>query len=181
MQMRVSISIILLVVFSCKSRLSSETTTLDLSNQNLTTIPDSVFSLVNLRVLYLGNSFTLYPPLSALQQEGPSGSHMNKIIQSSDEIGRLQNLRVLNLTAVDLRSLPKGMIKLEHLDTLDVSFNLHFTVSNELTTLEKMHSLKYLNIVGTKSDQATIDHLRKLLPNTKIVTELKEVLEEIPE
>jgi hypothetical protein len=79
MQMRFLNSIILLFFVSCKFPAGSETTTLDLSNQNLTTIPDSVFSLKKLEYLNLGNSFTMYPPLSALHQEGPSGDRMNKL------------------------------------------------------------------------------------------------------
>jgi Leucine-rich repeat (LRR) protein len=126
--------------------------------------------MVNLRVLYIGNSFTMYPPMAI------TGPNMNKIKQFPDKIGQLQNLKVLNLTAVDLRSLSKGIIELNQLDTLDVSFNAQLNISNELVTLDKMLWLKYLNIVGTNADRSAIEHLRKSLPNTKISSDFEELL-----
>ena len=179
MHMRALSLIVVLLLFSCKARLSSPTTTLNLSNQRLTAIPDSIFSLVNLENLYLGNAYTIYPPLSALGGEGPSGRNMNQIMQIPDDIGQLQNLRTLDLAANDLRSLPKGMMKLGRLDTLDLSFNKNFIVSKELNTLAKMHSLKYLNIAGTHADQTSIDKLQKSLPSTKVVIRLDEIIEDI--
>ena len=179
MHMRTLSLIVVLLLFSCKPRLSSPTTTLNLSNQRLTAIPDSIFSLVNLENLYLGNAYTIYPPLSAFGGEAPSGRNMNQIRQIPNDIGQLQNLRTLDLAANDLRSLPKGMMKLGRLDTLDLSFNKNFIVSKELNTLAKMRSLKYLNIVGTHADQASIDQLQKSLPSTKVVTRLDEIIEDI--
>jgi len=179
--MRTSILIIILILFSCKTRLSSNTTALDLSNQKLKSIPDSVFLLVNLKYLYLGNSFTLYPPLSALGQDGPSGSNMNQIEEISDDIGQLKNLKVLNLTANDLKKLPKEIIQLRHLDTLDLSFNIHFSVFNDVDVLRNMNWLKYLNIVATNFDERTIEKLRKTLPTTRIITKLDDIKEDISE
>jgi internalin A len=173
--------IVVLLLISCKTRLDSNTTTLNLSNQKLTAIPDSVFSLVKLERLYLGNAYTIYPPLSALggDSEGPSGRSMNQITQIPEDIDQLKNLRTFDLGANDLRSLPKGMIKLGRLDTLDISFNKHLIVSRELNTLAKMHWLKYLNIAGTHTDPSSIDNLRKALPNTRIVSRLDEIIEEV--
>ncbi len=169
MKIKASISILFLVLFGCEPQINLNTTSVELMNQNLTEIPDSIFSMANLKVLYMGNSFAMYPPMAI------TGPNMNKIKQLPDKIGQLQNLKVLNLTAVDLRSLSKGIIELNQLDTLVVSFNTQLNISNELATLDKMLWLKYLNIVGTNANRTTIEHLRKSLPNTKIATEFEEI------
>jgi len=41
-------------------------------------------------------------------------------------------------------------------------------IATELGTLKEMTWLKYLNIVATNADPATVDKLRKALPKTKI-------------
>src|SRR5688572_11446778 len=78
-----------------------------LSNQKLSAIPDSVFSLTNLEYLQLGNTFTLYPPLSALGGDKPSDDSLNKITKISSDIANLQKLRVLGICFNNLQSLPK--------------------------------------------------------------------------
>lgn len=171
--MRALITILLLVLLGCEPSLNSSTTSLKLTNKKLTAIPDSVFSMVNLRELRLDNGFVMYPPLSM----APVGDDLNRIKQIPEKIDRLQHLKILNLSANDLRSLPKGITKLHQLDTLDVSFNIQLNVLNELVKLDKMHWLKYLSIVGTNTDKTTIEQLQKSLPNTKIVTEIEELFE----
>jgi hypothetical protein len=41
-------------------------------------------------------------------------------------------------------------------------------IATELGTLKELTWLKYLNILATNADTATIDKLRKALPKTKI-------------
>ena len=141
---------------------------LNLSNQKLSAVPDSVFSLTNLEYLQLGNTFTLYPPLSALGGDKPSDDSLNKITKISSDIANLQKLRVLGICFNNLQSLPKQIAKLKELDTLDLSFNENLNIATELGTLKEMTWRKYLNIVGTNADTSTIDKLRKALPKTKI-------------
>lgn len=166
--MRVVISILLLIFLSCTSRHKSDVTALDLSNRNLSSIPDSIFFLTKLEYLLLGNSFTLYPPLSALATDNSYGQSLNKITEIPDEIRNLQQLRTLNICFNDLRSLPKEIIELKKLDTLDLSFNKHLDITKVFRILQEMSWLKSLNIVATNVDTATIDKLRKALPKTKI-------------
>jgi len=165
---------ILFSILGCTTQDSSETRTLDLSNANLTAIPDSVFSLIKLEYLNVGNSFTLYPPLSALGTD--SMTDMNQISQIQKEISRLRHLKVLNLRANNLKSLPKEILKLEELDTLDISFNKHFALAAQLITLKKMQWLSYLNVAGTDTDQRSIEELRKSLPQTRIVARLEDMI-----
>lgn len=174
--MRVLIAILILLFVGCSERKRSQITKLDLSNQKLSIIPDSVFSLTNLTYLQLGNSFTFYPPLSALGADMPVGDSLNRIVEISGSIENLQHLRYLCLRCNDLRSLPEEIVKLERLDSLDLSFNENLSISIVSETLEKMHSLKYLNIVATESDSVTVDNLRKSLPKTKIISRVKDLL-----
>ena len=166
--MRLPFIITLFVFLGCTSRHNSNTTQLDLSNQNLTAIPDSVFSLTNLEYLHLGNSFTLYPPLSALGADKPAGDSLNKIAKIPSDIENLQQLRVFGICFNNLQSLPKEIVKLKKLDTLDISFNKNLNIATEFEKLKEMTWLKYLNILATNADTATIDKLRKALPKTKI-------------
>jgi leucine-rich repeat protein SHOC2 len=152
---------------------------LDLSNKSLSAIPDSVFSLRNLKNLELGNSFTMYPPLSALGADRPSGNRLNKIAKIPSDIENLQQLRVFGICFNNLRSLPKEIVKLKELDTLDISFNENLNIATELGTLKEMTWLKYLNIVATNADTATIDKLRRALPKTKIDAKLDDLETEI--
>ena len=155
---------------SCSSRHRLTITTLNLSNQRLTAIPDSIFSLEQLTCLELGNRFTLYPPLSALGQEYGSGDSMNTITTIPKDIEQLQNLRVLGFCFNDLKSLPTELSSLKQLDTLDISFNKSLNISAEIETLKKLQGLKYLNVIATNADEITIDKLRKALPKTTIYT-----------
>jgi Leucine-rich repeat (LRR) protein len=174
--MRLLNSIILLLIFGCTSRPASTTTTLVLSNKKLLAIPDSVFSLTSLEHLELGNSFTLYPPLSALGAANGSGDSMNKLIEVPKDIENLNHLRTLGLCFNDLRSLPKEIVKLENLDTLDISFNRNLNIETGLETLKQMQQLKYLNIIGTNVNDTTIDKLRRMLPETKIDARPEEII-----
>jgi Leucine-rich repeat (LRR) protein len=166
--MRFPIAVILFIFLSC-SRHNLNITELDLSNQNLLVIPDSVFSLTYLEYLQLGNSFTMYPPLSALGRDNGSGDNLNKINELPNDIDRLRDLRVLGLSYNNLRSLPEEIVKLERLDTLDLSFNKHLSIATASATLRNMPWVKYLNIIATNADTATVDKLRKALPKTTIV------------
>lgn len=171
--MRLLNPFIFLLILGCNSRQTSSVTTLDLSNKNLTGIPDSVFSLTQLEHLDLGNSFTLYPPLSIL---GPASSDSpNKITDIPKEIMRLRHLQTLGLCFNDLRSLPKEIVELKKLDTLDISFNENFNLASQLETLTQMQWLKYLNIIAINSDGNTIDKLRNAMPTTKIYARLEDL------
>ena len=155
------------MLLSCTSRHNSKVIELDLSNQNLSAIPDSVFSLTNLEYLQLGNvSFTMYPPLSALAADNRDS--LNKIAKIPSDIANLQQLRVFGICFNNLQSLPKEILKLKKLDTLDISFNKNLNIATEFGTLKEMTWLKYLNILASNADTATIDKLRKALPQTKI-------------
>ena len=174
--MRLSLVIIFFICSGCTSRHNSNITELDLSNHSLSTIPDSVFSLSNLEYLQLGNEFIIYPPLSALGADTPSGKSLNKITAIQSDIVKLHQLRVFRICFNNLQSLPAEIVQLKELDTLDISFNEDLNITAELGKLKKMTGLRYLNIVATKADEASIDKLRKALPDTKIDAKPEDLL-----
>ena len=173
--MRVVNCIFLVLLLGCSSRNDSMKTSLILSNKGLTAIPDSILLMTQLEHLDLGNNFTLYPPLSALGQEYGSEEGTNKIRMIPKEISKLHGLRSLGFCFNDLRSLPGEMADLSKLDTLDISFNPNLAISSQMDVLKKMIHLKYLNIVATNADKATIEELRKALPNTHIEAEITDL------
>lgn len=116
----------------------------------------------------------MYPPLSALGADKPSGNSLNKISKISSDLVNLQQLRVFGICFNQLQSLPKEIVQLKKLDTLDISFNENLNMATELETLKEMTWLKYLNIVATNADTATIDKLRRALPKTKIDAKLED-------
>jgi Leucine-rich repeat (LRR) protein len=117
----------------------------------------------------------MYPPLSALGADKPSGDNLNKIAKIPSDIENLQQLRVFGICFNNLQSLPKEILTLKKLDTLDISFNENLNIATELGTLREMTWLKYLNLVGTNADTVTIDKLRKALPKTKIDTRFEDL------
>jgi Leucine-rich repeat (LRR) protein len=171
----ISICILLLDGPGCKQQPKSHLTTLDLSNHNLTSIPDSVFALSQLVHLELGNNFTIYPALSAIGGYDARGDRMNKITQVSNDIAKLSRLRSLGLRGNNITFLPKEIAQLEGLDSLDVSFNTNFSLETQLELLKTMNQLKYLNVVGTKFNELNIDELKKALPNTKLASTLMDL------
>jgi len=168
--MRVVIFIMLLLVIGCTSRPTSNIIRLDLSDRNLTAVPDSVFSLEQLEYLDLGNrsGWTIYPTLSALVDHA-SGDSANRITEIPKAIQQLDHLRTLKLSSLDLTALPVEIAELENLDSLDLSMNFRLSIGSALGTLKRMQGLRYLNILGTMVDQSTVDKLRTVLPETTIL------------
>lgn len=164
---------------SCTEKYISQTIELDLSNQGLKQVPDSVFTLSHLQYLNLGNNLTMYPPLSALGDAGESnGDSLNQIRTIPAKIVTLTNLKTLSVCFTDLQSLPDEISQLKKLETLDISFNQSLVLKNEIEKLSRMQWLKYLNILGTDADEEIIRRIRVLLPNTKIVA-LDEIIEKL--
>lgn len=117
--------------------------TLDLSNQNLTKVPDSVFNKTNLEVLNVSNNQLT----GALQAE----------------IRKLQNLRVLNASNNRMTGVPAEIGQLQNLEVLDLSNNSLTGLPNELGNLK---NLKTLNISGNNYSEADLNGIIEKLPST---------------
>ncbi len=117
-------------------------TTLNLSNQNLQKVPDSVFGKTNLEELNVSNNKLT----GALQ----------------GEIRKLQNLRVLNASNNQMTGVPAEIGQLENLEVLDLSNNNLTGLPNELGNLK---NLKVLNISGNNYSEADLNGIIEKLPS----------------
>lgn len=125
-------------------KLSSTLAKLDLSNNNLQVLPDSVTSLVNLTHLDIqSNQFTSLP----------------------DSIGRLVNLKVFNVSGNSLAALPDSIESCRSLEELMANFNqlirLPEGLGFELLNLRKLcvHSNKLTHLPYSTSHMMSLRFL----------------------
>jgi Leucine-rich repeat (LRR) protein len=174
--MRLIVLIGLFASISCNSNDSRDKTYLDLSNQKLLYVPDSVFNFTRLEYLELGNrNFTIYPPLSALGLGDDSNKDLNRITDIPTQIKALKNLKFLGLCHNNIQTLPSTLTHLKNLDTLNLSLNRNLKISEVYPILVQMKSLRYLNIFGTQADTSVVRNLRASLPNTKVITTISDM------
>ncbi len=129
--------------------LTQKITTLNFTNEQLTTLPDWIGKLKNLQMLDLsGNKFKTIPSeIWNLKNLKHLGLYNNAIEKLPDEIANLENLQKLDLTANQLRTLPDSFGKLKNLQILNL-FN------NQLTTLpESFGNLKSLQTLDLTANQ----------------------------
>lgn len=123
--------------------------TIDLSNQNLTETPESIFTQTEARTLNLSN---------------------NKLSGSlPGEIRFLKNLMVLNLSNNDFTGVPAEIGQLSNLAELDLSNNNLTGLPYELGNLS---NLKVLNISGNAYSEADLAIIVAKLPDSvNIITD----------
>ena len=101
-------------------------TTLNLSNQNLTTLPKSVLQNTKLEILDISNNNltgALPAEIKNLKNLRVLTANNNQMTGIPAEIGQLQNLEVLNLANNQLTGLPYELGNLKNLKLLDLSGN----------------------------------------------------------
>jgi Leucine-rich repeat (LRR) protein len=170
--------IALILIYSCTKK-GKEVEEIDLSGLKLTQIPDSVFTHLELKELYLGvEGFVLYPPLSALPelQNGNSiqTGHSNNLIELDDRISQLKNLKILNLVANQLRKLPESIIELKNLEDLDLSLNHDLNIVDEIPKLKQLHKLKTLKIVDVQFKEQQEIVKKALEPRVRVIVSVAE-------
>lgn len=118
---------------------------LDLSNNELTVIPDAVYKCSTLKRINLQSNEIKEIDLRLFNltelEEINLGS--NSISDIPNEIGKLVNLRKLNLRMNDLDSLPKGMVDLKKLEKIELYGNDFYKFPEILI---KCHSIKTVQI-----------------------------------
>jgi Leucine-rich repeat (LRR) protein len=116
---------------------------LDLSNNGLTSLSQSIFNQTNLEELNVSHNF--------LTGAMPA------------EIRKLQNLKILNASYNQMTGVPAEVGQLQKLETLDLSYNQLTGLPNELGNLQ---NLKTLNLTGNQYSQQDLDYIRNKLPAT---------------
>lgn len=114
---------------------------LDLSNQQLTKVPDYVFNMTSLEELNLSNNL------------------LTGAIQS--QIGQLKKLKVLNASNNMMTGVPAEVGQLSNLQILDLSNNQLTGLPNEIGNLK---NLKTFNISGNNYSAQDLDAIVKNLP-----------------
>lgn len=132
-------------VLNQKSIVNSDV--IDLSNVNLSKIPEYVFKQTNIRELNV------------------SGNNIKGSIQA--EIRNLKELKVLNASNNLMTGVPAEIGQLTKLEVLDLSKNMITGLPNELGNLK---NLKTLNLSGNLYSKQDLDYIRgKLSPSVNII------------
>jgi GTPase SAR1 family protein/3',5'-cyclic AMP phosphodiesterase CpdA len=132
-------------------------TTLGLSFNNLTEIPDSITRLQNLTMLDL---------------------RYNNITKIPDNITRLQNLTELDLSENNITKIPDSITRLQNLTELDLSENNITKIPDSITRLQKLTTL-YLRNNNLTEIPDSITRLQNLTTLNLSVNNLAEIPESI--
>ncbi len=128
------------------SKSQTSGTTLDLSGQQLTSLPESVLNRADVTVLNLSN---------------------NQLTSLSAGIGTLTNLEVLNVENNRLQTFPPEISQLKHLQEILANNNRMTSLPTELGT---MTWLKLLDISGNNIPANDLNQIKAKLPNTQVKT-----------
>ncbi len=118
---------------------------LDLSNNQLTTLPESITKLPSLKRLFLSNNqlITLPESIGDLQSLEILGLGINQLTTLPESIGKLQSLKKLFLGNNHFTTLPESITKLQSLEKLYLDHNLLITLPE---SIGKLQSLKHLDL-----------------------------------
>ena len=126
--------------------------TLDLSNNQLTTLPEAIAQLSNLSLLDLSDNQLTRLPEAIAQLSNLSWLNLsdNQLTTLPEAIAQLSNLNVLYLSDNQLTRLPEAIAQLSNLRVLDLR-------NNQLTTLpEAIKQLSQLEKLDLRGNQLNI-------------------------
>ncbi|HKP02932.1 MAG TPA: COR domain-containing protein [Chthoniobacterales bacterium] len=125
------------------ARLSANLTALYLDSNQLTTFPNEITQLNQLRDLHLANNqlSTLPPEIAKLTELRELYLSNNRLGTLPPEIGQLTNLTTLNLSSNQLSTVPPEIGQLTNLPTLNLSNNQLTTVPPEIGQLTNLRTL----------------------------------------
>ncbi len=101
---------------------------LDLSSQNLTKVPDYVFKMTNLEELNISNNKitgAIQSQINQLKKLKVLNASNNLMTGVPAEIGQLANLQILDLSNNKLTGLPYELSNLQNLKTFNISGNAY--------------------------------------------------------
>lgn len=116
---------------------------LDLSNQNLISIPIEIFSLKNLKSLNLSNNkiSEIPPEIIKLKRLEKLDVSNNRISNFYAKICQLPKLKVLNLNNNSIKSVPKQIKELGELRVLSIANNKLSLLPNEIGEIKKLEKI----------------------------------------
>ncbi len=120
---------------------------LNLSNNNLKSLPSEIGEFVNLEELYLDNNIL----------EGAIVA----------EIRKMTHLKILSAKNNNLTGIPAEIGQLSNLYSIDFSNNSIDTMPNEIQNIK--NNLKVFNLSGNRFSEEKMQEIKTFLPNTNII------------
>lgn len=148
----------------------SNVKTLDLSGQQLTTLPDSVLNQTDVTVLNLSNNqLTSLPAGIARLINLEILNIENNRLEGKlpEEIGDLKNLKEIRSNNNRMSGIPAAIGQLSKLEVADFSNNRLVGLPLELGNLSQ---LKLLDLSGYNSSASDLQEIKAKLTNTQIKT-----------
>ncbi|WP_271784722.1 hypothetical protein [Aquimarina algiphila] len=138
-----------------------------LDKYGLDSIPPEIGKLKNVEELIIAQDslmgWSIYPPASAMSQMVDLSPHKTL----PDELTELNSLKKLNISGLNIRTLPTDFGHLKNLEYLNISMN-KLDINNEISKLKSLPNLKVLTIVGNRIDSTQIKQWRNDNPNINI-------------
>jgi Leucine-rich repeat (LRR) protein len=139
-------------------------TSVNLSNCNLTSLPEELFLFKNVQVLNISENDFSTANLSGLcKLKKLKGINLDKcnLTKVPDGVLCLQNLESFEVFANDISTLPDRFYQLKNLKYLQLEYNRITELSPRITDL---HNLEFLDLAGNKINKLpmNIEQLRKL-------------------
>jgi internalin A len=158
----------------------SATPLLDLSDLELTAIPDGVSRLTSLRELYLSrNQITAIPDsLSRLNNLQRLSLSHNLIAVIPDSLSLLRNLQWLRLSHNQIAVIPDSVSRLTNLETLEFFDNQIAVIPDSLSRLTNLRGL-HLNenrIIAIPDSLSCLTNLRELYLSSNQITAIPDSL-----
>jgi Leucine-rich repeat (LRR) protein len=145
----------MLLVTGCKSKYKES---VFIADNNLSSIPDSVFQKTNLTSLSISQAgYTIYPSLSNL---GAGISARMPLAELPEQLGQLRYLEYLKISGSSIKKLPSSFSYLTNIEKLDLSLNPVLKIAGESDKLRHLNKLKYLNIFGTDFTDQDLQTIR---------------------
>jgi len=118
---------------------------LDLSNKDITEIPEEIGELTNVKSLDLSFNHISKLPDSIAKMTSLEELFLmrNSICELPEGIGNLRNLKSLDVSFNPLKSLPRQMGSLNNLQNFDASFCLLHSIPLEMVNLQKITRIHF--------------------------------------
>ncbi|MBD2141376.1 leucine-rich repeat domain-containing protein [Anabaena sp. FACHB-1250] len=158
-------------------------TTLNLSNNQLTTLPEAIAQLSNLTVLYLSDNQLTRLPEAIAQLSNLTGLDLsnNQLTRLPEAIAQLSNLTGLYLINNQLTRLPEAIAQLSNLTGLYLSNNQLTTLPEAIAQLSNLTGLDLSNNQLTTLPEAIaqLSNLRELDLSYNQLTTLPEAIAQL--
>lgn len=142
---------------------------IDLSNQGLTTVGSEIYNKTNTTELILSNNNIRTLPSEMGKMEKLAVFRIDHNALEGSLIGEIRKmpLVILDVSYNKMTGMPAEIGQLNKLESLNYSYNNITGLPNELENLKS--TLKEFNLTGNPLSPDTLEKLKEMLPNTKII------------